>query len=97
MTEDLLVVRTEALRSRARELTDSAYQLGHGLAGVPGLLVTAPGWAAAEALTELESAGHAWLGGLGARVAELGAGLRHAAETYDAADDRAARRLVQVR
>jgi hypothetical protein len=91
--DHLLQVRTEALRGGAGELTGIGYRLGHGLAGTPGLTVPAPGWASAGALTALESAGHAWLGAVGGRLAQTAAGIRVAADEYDAADERAARRL----
>ncbi len=94
MPDELLQVRTGALRHAASELTGIGYQLGHGLAGTPGLVVPATGWAAADALAALESAVHGWLGALGGRAAATAAGLRVAADGYDAADERAARRLA---
>lgn len=97
MSEDPITVRTTELRTNAEELTGTAYRLGHGLAGAPGLTVSAPGWAAAVALTAVEQAVHRWLTGLGGDVAALATGLRAAADGYDAADDRAARRLGGVR
>ncbi|MEH0984478.1 hypothetical protein [Micromonospora sp. CPCC 205556] len=63
---------------------------------MPGLVVAAPGWRAAAALVRLESAVHAWHGALAARVAEAAAGLRTAAEEYEAVDERAAGRLTAV-
>lgn len=93
MSEDPISVRTDAVRAGADDLTGAAYRLGHGLAGVPGLTVSAPGWAAAAALAAVEDAVHRWLTGLGGEAATVAAGLRAAADGYDAADDRAARRL----
>ncbi|MCM0679225.1 hypothetical protein NCC78_31830, partial [Micromonospora phytophila] len=69
MTEEPFTVRPDALRRAAGALDDDAYRLGHGLAGVTGLVVPAPHWSAGAALIGLESAVHAWFGGLGARVA----------------------------
>ncbi|MEH1100919.1 type VII secretion target [Micromonospora sp. CPCC 205561] len=96
MTEEPLTVRPEALRRAAGGLDDAAYRLGHGLLGTPGLGVPAPEWPAAAALADLESAVHAWLGGLGSRVAATAWAVRAAAGAYEAADDRAARRLAVV-
>ncbi|MDG4828493.1 type VII secretion target [Solwaraspora sp. WMMD1047] len=90
---DDLVVSTDVLRRAAGELTGIAYRLGHGLAGVPGLTVPTPGWATAEALATVESAVHGWLGEVGGDLAELATAARTAADEYDDADQRAARRL----
>ncbi|MGW1058354.1 hypothetical protein [Micromonospora sp. NBC_01412] len=94
MREEPFTVRPELLREVARALDADAYRLGHGLAGVPGLVVRAPGWRSAPALAALESAVHVWCGGLGARVAAAGQALSTAAEGYETADERAARRLT---
>ncbi|MFG1775352.1 type VII secretion target [Micromonospora sp. NPDC049048] len=94
MTEEPLTVRPDALRRAARGLDDDAYRLAHGLAGVPGLVVSAAQWSTGAALTGLESAVHAWFGGLGARVAGTAGAVRAAAEAYEAVDDRAAGRLT---
>ncbi|MFG3418291.1 hypothetical protein [Micromonospora sp. NPDC048063] len=96
MTEEPITVRPDALRRVASALGDDAYRLGHGLAGVAGLVVPAPEWAAGAALTGLESAVHAWFGGLGARVAETAGAVRAAAEAYESVDDRAAGRLAAL-
>ncbi|MEU6078631.1 type VII secretion target [Micromonospora sp. NPDC047074] len=96
MTEEPLTVRPDALRRGASGLDDDAYRLGHGLLGVPGLVLPAPEWSAAAALAGLESAVHAWLGGLGARVAGTAGAVRAAAGAYEAADDRAAGRLAAL-
>ncbi|MFJ6195663.1 hypothetical protein [Micromonospora sp. NPDC092111] len=94
MGEEPVAVDLSVLRATAGGLADEAYALAHGLAGGPGLVVSAPGWRAAAALVRLESAVHAWHGALGVRVAETGTALRAAAEAYAAADDRAAGRLA---
>ncbi|EEP71690.1 hypothetical protein MCAG_02017 [Micromonospora sp. ATCC 39149] len=96
MTEEPFTVRPELLREVAGALGDLAYRLGHGLAGVPGLAVPAPGWRSAEALAGLESATFAWCGALGARIAAAADGLTAAAEGYQAADERAAHRLTAL-
>ncbi|MGK5673155.1 hypothetical protein ACSNOB_09955 [Micromonospora sp. URMC 106] len=96
MTEEPITVRPDALRRAARAFDDDAYRLAHGLAGVTGLVVPAPEWAAGAALTGLESAVHAWFGGLAARVAETAGAVRAVAEAYEAVDDRAAGRLAAL-
>lgn len=93
---DDLVVGTGTLRRGVTELGGTAYRLGQGLASTPGLTVPAPDWAAAGALDAVESAVHAWLGGLGGAVAETAGQVRVAADGYDSADDRAARRLDRL-
>ncbi|GHJ11915.1 hypothetical protein TPA0907_62820 [Micromonospora humidisoli] len=94
MTDEPVRVDLPVLRAAAGGLADEAYTLARGLAGHPGLVLSAPGWRAGAALAGLESAVHAWHGVLGVRVAETGAALRAAAEAYAAADDRAAGRLA---
>ncbi|MEU4379620.1 type VII secretion target [Micromonospora echinofusca] len=96
MTEGPLTVRPGVLRRAAHGLDDDAYRLGHGLAGASGLVVPAPEWSAGAALTGLESAVHAWLGGLGARAAHTARAVRAAAEAYETVDDRAAGRLTAL-
>ncbi|MGS2613377.1 hypothetical protein ACVCAH_02385 [Micromonospora sp. LZ34] len=96
MSDQEISVRPEVLRQAAGRLADDGHRLAHGLAGVPGLLVPAPGWSAGGALAGLESAVHAWCGRLGGRVAATGAAVSATAEAYDAADDRAAARLAAV-
>ncbi|SCG55060.1 Excreted virulence factor EspC, type VII ESX diderm [Micromonospora coxensis] len=91
-----LEVRPEVLREVAGRLTDEAYALAHGVAGAPGLVVSAPEWRAAAALTRLESATHSWHGVLGGRVAQTADALRTAARAYEAVDDRAAGRLAAL-
>ncbi|MFC0503451.1 hypothetical protein [Micromonospora costi] len=93
MTEEPFGVRPEALRGVARALDADAYGLAHGLTGVPGLVVAAPEWSTGAALAGLEAAVHGWLGRLGGRVAATGGAVRSALEAYQAADERAARRL----
>ncbi|SCF05704.1 hypothetical protein GA0070618_2909 [Micromonospora echinospora] len=88
-----LTVDLPALRTTAARLADEAYPLGHGLAGVPGLTVPAPHWRSARALSDLESAVHAWFGALGARLADTATAVRTAADRYAATDERAVRRL----
>lgn len=94
MTEESFTVEPELLREVARALGDDAYRLARGLAGVPGLVVSADGWDAGAALAGLESAVHRWYGGLAARVAATADAVRTAADGYEAVDDRAARRLA---
>ncbi|MGC4803743.1 hypothetical protein [Micromonospora sp. DT233] len=96
MTEEPYTVRPELLREVAGALHAEAYRLGHGLAGEPGLVVAAPAWRSAAALAELEAAAHAWCGALGGRVAAAGHSLSGAADGYEAADERAARRLTAL-
>ncbi|WP_229400614.1 hypothetical protein [Micromonospora okii] len=96
MSEQPFTVRPELLRQVAGALGDDAYRLARGLAGVSGLVVPAPQWRSAAALAALETATHAWCGALGARVAAAGAALTAAAEGYQAADERASRRLTAV-
>ncbi|MBQ1072025.1 hypothetical protein KBX06_02410 [Micromonospora sp. C31] len=96
MTEEPLTVRPDVLRRAAHGLDDDAYRLAHGLAGASGLVVRVPEWSAATALTGLESALHAWFGGLGARVAGTASAVRTAAGAYEAVDDRAAGRLTAL-
>ncbi|RKR90136.1 excreted virulence factor EspC (type VII ESX diderm) [Micromonospora pisi] len=96
MHDDLVQVRTGELRGAADRLVGTGYRLGHGPAGGAAgaaLLVPAPGWAAASALSGLESAVHEWFAEIGGRTAQTADGLRAAADGYDAADDRAATRL----
>jgi hypothetical protein len=94
MNGEPLTVRPEVLREVARAFGDEAHRLARGLADAPALVVSAPGWRTAAALAGLESAVHAWCGALGARVAATGRALATAADGYQAADDRAARRLA---
>ncbi|MBM0235324.1 hypothetical protein JNW91_28130, partial [Micromonospora sp. STR1_7] len=96
MTEEPFAVQPEALRAVAAALDVEAHGLALGLAGVPGLLVSAPGWRAAASLVELEAAGHAWFGRLGALVAATAGGVRAAAEAYESVDDRAAGRFASL-
>ncbi|MER7420928.1 type VII secretion target [Micromonospora peucetia] len=91
-----MTVRPDVLRRAARGLDDDAYRLGHGLAGASGLVVAAPEWSAGAALAGLESAVHAWAGGIGALVAGTAGSVRAAAGAYEAVDDRAAGRLGTV-
>ncbi|MFF5179606.1 hypothetical protein ACFY2Q_16430 [Micromonospora sp. NPDC000316] len=94
MTEEPFAVQPQELRAVAGALDDEAYRTARSLAGVPGLLVTAPDWRAAEALAGLEAAGHIWFGRLGARVAAAAGGVRASAEAYETVDDRAAGRFT---
>ncbi|MDM4720764.1 hypothetical protein QTQ03_14635 [Micromonospora sp. WMMA1363] len=96
MTEEMFHVRPDGLRRGAASLADHAYRLAHGLAGVSGLVVTAPEWAAGAALARWEQAVHAWLGELGGRAAATGAAIHSAADAYDAVDDRAVARLSRA-
>ncbi|WP_320066482.1 hypothetical protein [Micromonospora sp. RTGN7] len=94
MSEEPYTVHPELLREVAGALHAEAYRLGHGLAGAPGLVVPAPAWRSAAALATLESAVHAWCGLLGTRVAAAANAVSGAADSYEAADERAARRLT---
>jgi hypothetical protein len=94
MHVDGIAVDTGQLRGGAAALDDTSYRLGHGLHAVAGLTVAEPGWEVAAALVALEAAVHGFFGAIGGRTAELSAALRAAAGAYEAADDRAARRLV---
>ncbi|MEU0079681.1 type VII secretion target [Micromonospora tulbaghiae] len=98
MVERPFDVDPEVLRTVARELADDAYRLARGPGAPPeSLLVTAPdGWRSAVALADLEAAVRRWSGALGARVADTAQALRSGADGYEAADERAARRLTGV-
>ncbi|KAB1942370.1 hypothetical protein F8271_12715 [Micromonospora sp. ALFpr18c] len=96
MTEEPFAVQPESLRVVAAALDGEAHRLALGLSGVPGLLVAAPGWRAAASLVELEAAGQAWFGRLGALVAAASGGVRAAAEAYESVDDRAAGRFAAL-
>ncbi|MEU8255784.1 type VII secretion target [Micromonospora inaquosa] len=96
MTDEPFTVRPEELRAVAVLLDDEAHRLTSTIAGVPGLVVTAPEWRAATALSGLEAAGHAWFCRLGGRVATASGGVRAAAEAYETVDDRAADRFAAV-
>lgn len=93
MTDPVVRVDLPVAREAAARLGDEAYRLGHGLADVPGLTGPDSRWHTGRALTELESAVHTWFGALGGRLAEAATAVRTAADRYDAADQRAARRL----
>lgn len=97
MHDDGIRVETGTLRRAAGELTGPAYRLGHGPGQVTGLVVDAPGWRTATALAQFEAAVHTSFGTLAARIADVAAALRQAADGYDAADDRAVRRMAGVR
>ncbi|MFF5174864.1 hypothetical protein ACFY3U_19830 [Micromonospora sp. NPDC000089] len=94
MTEEPVEVDPAVLRRVAGGLSAEAYGLAHGLAEVPGLTVTEPEWRAAAALVRCESAVHAWLGALAAKVAETSTALHTAVREYEAVDARAADRLA---
>lgn len=96
MTDEPFAVQPEELRAVAVLLDDEARRLALGLAGLPGLVVAAPGWRAGAALAGLEAAGHAWFCRLGARVAATSGGVRAAAEAYETVDDRAAGRFASL-
>ncbi|MEV4118982.1 hypothetical protein [Micromonospora sp. NPDC049645] len=96
MTDEPFAVRPEELRAVAVLLDDEAHGLASGLAGLPALLVAAPGWRAGAALAGLEAAGHAWFCRLGAAVAATSGGVRAAAEAYETVDDRAAARFAAL-
>lgn len=94
---DVIEVHSAGLRDCAARLTAAGYRLAHGLRETPGLTVTAPEWSAAEALAALEEAVHAHLTALGSKVAHAAVEIRAAAEAYEAADQRVARRLNRIR
>jgi hypothetical protein len=87
-------VHPDDLRSCGDRLADCGYRVASGLREVPPLVVTAPTWAAAAALTELERAADTGLGAAGAALAATASALREAADGYAAADRRAAGRLA---
>lgn len=97
MFDGSIKVDTEALRGTGADLAATGLRLGHGLAGIPGLAVPAPGWVATAALAQLEAAVHASFAELAGRVADAATGLLAAADRYDAADHRAAARITGVR
>lgn len=94
MREEPFSVEPDLLRGVARELTDDAYRLARGPVAEPGLVVSADGWRAGVTLAELEAAVQRWCGSLAARVAATAEAVRAAADGYEAADERAARRLA---
>lgn len=96
MTDEPFAVRPKELRAVAVLFDDEAHRLALGLAGQPGLVVAAPEWRADAALAGLEAAGHAWFCRLGAEVVASSAGVRAAAEAYEAVDDRAADRFAAL-
>jgi hypothetical protein len=91
-----LSVDADQMRGWATHLEQTARALAEGTAGAPGLTVTAPAWATATALRDLESAVSAALGLAAARVARSGRLVRQAAAGYDDADGRAVARLSRV-
>ena len=95
MDDDVIRVHPEVLRGCARDLAGTGYRLAHGLRGAPGLTLVAPEWVAAGALAALESAVDRYFGAVGAGAAQTAAGLRAAADEYEAVDDRVARRLTR--
>lgn len=97
MRDDAIEVDSAVLRRRAADLTDIGYRLGDGLGQTPGLSVVAPGWAAAEALSAVELAVHAWLTATGIAVGHAADKIRAAADAYEDTDERAARRLAGIR
>lgn len=97
MDDDVIRVRPNVLRDCASNLAGTGYRLAHGLRGAPGLTLAAPEWLAAGALAALESAVDSYLGAVGGRAAQTAAGLRVAADEYEAVDDRVARRFTAAR
>jgi len=96
MLDDVVRVDIGGVRGAADELVATAYRLGQGLSGTPGLTVDSPGWTAAQALAGLESAVHTYLTATGGHAAQMAEGLLAAADAYEAADDRAAHRLARA-
>jgi hypothetical protein len=96
MTDMVIDVSTDDLRSRAADLDRSARCAAEGLGRVPGLVVSAPGLAAAAALADLHAAVDAALGTAALDVARAAALVRTAAEDYVSTDERAAHRLARV-
>ncbi|MEV0000916.1 hypothetical protein AB0H28_01335 [Micromonospora sp. NPDC050980] len=95
MVEEPFTVDPELLRAVARGLTDDAYRLAHGPGGAAAPVAPPPdGWRTGAALDELEAAVRRWSGTLAARTAATADALRGGADGYEAADDRAARRLT---
>lgn len=88
-------VTTPALRACADRLAAVARRL---LGMPPGRLsVTAPGWAAGPAVTDLADAAWSALDRCGTGVAATAAALERAATAYEAVDEAAAARLRRVR
>ncbi|GIF72926.1 hypothetical protein [Asanoa siamensis] len=83
------------LRDRAGDLDSVARALA-SVVGGSDLIVPAPSWAAGAALVGLAGAVSAELGAAAGRVAHSGGLLREAAQSYEDADLRAARRLHRV-
>ncbi|MEV0727943.1 MULTISPECIES: type VII secretion target [Polymorphospora] len=96
MTDGSIRVRIAALRRAGGDLSATAHRLGQGLGTTPGLVVTAPGWATAAALAQVEAAVHRSTTVLGGRAADTADALRRSADGYEAADDRAARRMAGI-
>ncbi|MEV0605011.1 type VII secretion target [Polymorphospora rubra] len=96
MTDGSIRVRIAALRRAAGESSGTAHRLGQGLGATPGLVVTAPGWATTAALAHVETAVHRSLTVLGGRAADTADALRRSADGYEAADDRAVRRMAGI-
>jgi hypothetical protein len=92
----MIDVETDALLARAADLDRTARSLASGTPDPPALVVSAPGWAAAAALTSLRSAVEVALGSAAADVARAAELIRAAADDYVSTDDRAARRLARV-
>jgi hypothetical protein len=86
-------VAPDAVRETAARLAETAYRIACGTRGSPGLTASAPDWQTASALTALRDAVETDLSCVGTRTADAAARLRQAAESYEAADERAARRL----
>ncbi|MDP9799202.1 hypothetical protein J2S43_007714 [Catenuloplanes nepalensis] len=87
-------VTTPALRACADRLAAVARRL---LGMPPGRLsVTAPGWAAGVAITDLADAAWSVLDRCGTGVAAAAAALGRAATAYEAVDESAAHRLRRL-
>ncbi|HEX6968989.1 MAG TPA: hypothetical protein VF174_09305 [Micromonosporaceae bacterium] len=94
--DDVIEVDNAGLWTCSARLADLGHRLGHGLAGAPGLTVSAPEWSAARTLADLESAVHGWLTAIGAGLADTADRVRAAAQEYETVDLRVARRLAET-
>jgi Excreted virulence factor EspC, type VII ESX diderm len=88
-----LQVDVNELRRCGSGVTRTADRIAAGLAEAPPLAVPAPGWSVATALAALAEATAQHVAVLGDRTATHGRAVLAAADEYDGADERAARRL----
>ena len=96
MTSDL-EVDPDGLRRCSTGFADTAARVRTGLATAPPLGVTAPGWAITGGTDALEAAVRRQFATIADAVTTLGRQVTAAADDYDAADQRSAHRLRNVR